>query len=100
MGKFRSLAKAAISQIEELRKRADLRIDDAEIEFALCASKCFRFGHRFGERFGSFQQVLALVLIGIGDGEQDAAETGPPPLILRGKIGAAKKPLMALMADW
>src|SRR5258708_3148282 len=29
--------------------------------------------------------------MGIGDGGEDAAEAGPPALILRGKIGAAKK---------
>src|SRR5271166_2498880 len=83
VGKFGGFAEAAVSQIEELRERADLRIDDAEIEFTARARESFGLGHGFREGFGGFQQIVALVLVRVSDSEQDAAVSGPSALIFR-----------------
>src|SRR5260221_9590854 len=91
VGDFREFAEAAIAEIEKLSERADLRVDDAKIELGARACERFRFGYCFGERFGSFQQFFALVLVGVGDGEQNAAEAGAATLILGRKIRAAEK---------
>ena len=66
-------------------------VHDAEIEFGTGAGERFGFGYRFGESFGSFQQIRAFLLVGIGDREEDAAKTGAAHLVFRWKIRAAEK---------
>src|SRR6267378_3191259 len=64
---FRGAAEAAVLDVEKLGDGFDLRFDDAEVELG------------------------ALVAIGIGNGEKNAAKTGAAHLVFGREIGAAEK---------
>src|ERR1700690_54615 len=91
MRKFRRLPESSIPNIEELGHRTELRIHYGPVKLRARPGERFRLGDRVGKRFRGFQQILALVLVGVSDSEQHAAKPGASLLILGRKIGAAKK---------
>src|SRR5258708_17206699 len=91
--KFRGAAKAAVFDIELLRDGANLRLNDAGIEIGASAVENLRLRNGAGERVRGTLELGALVAIGIGNGEEHAAETGAPHLIIGREIRAAKKRL-------
>src|ERR1700674_1570523 len=91
MREFRGAAKAAGLDVEKLGDGFDLGVDDAEVEVGAGTGEDFGLRDGIGQRIGSALELGALVAIGIGDGEKDAAESGAAHLIVRREIGAAKK---------
>ena len=89
--KLRRLAEAAVLDVELLCDRANLRIDYTGIKVRS------RDGDDLGLRDGIVDcageafEVGALVLVGIGDGEEHAAKTGPPHLVFGRKVRSAEK---------
>jgi len=88
---FRGAAKAAIFDIEKLGDRFDLRVDDAEVEIGAGAGEDFGLGDGVGEGVRGAFELGAFVAVGIGDGEQNAAESGASHLVFGREIGAAEK---------
>src|SRR5260370_42144196 len=88
---FRGVAEAAVLDVEELGDGFDLRVDDSEVEVGAGAGEYFRLRDGVGEGVGSAFEFGALVAIGIGDGEKDAAKSGAAHLVVGRGIGAAKK---------
>src|SRR4029077_13570779 len=84
---------AAVLNVEELGDGFDLCVDDTEIENGAGAGEDFRLRDGVGEGIGGALELGALVAVGIGDGEKNAAETGAAHLIFGREIGAAEKRL-------
>src|SRR6266436_1328359 len=91
MRKFRGAAKAAVLDIEELGDGFDLGVNDAEIEIGAGAGEDFGLRDGVCESVGGALELGALVAVGIGDGEKDAAESRAAHLVFGRKIGAAEK---------
>src|SRR6266436_6515225 len=91
MREFRGAAEAAVLDVEELGDGFDLGVNDAEIEIGAGAGEDFGLRNGVGEGVGGALKVGALVAIGIGDGEKNAAKSGAAHLIFRREIGAAPK---------
>ena len=91
--KLRRIAEATVLDVELLCDRANLRIDYAGIKVRSRAGEDFGLRDGIGDGVGGAFEVGALVLIGIGDGEEHAAKTWPPHLIFGREIGAAEERL-------
>src|SRR5260370_17188586 len=89
--KFRRLAESAVANVEKFGERLDLSMDHAAFVLGSGAVECLRLRHRVRQRIGGALQIGPLIAIRIGDGQQDAPETGPPALIVRGEIRAPIK---------
>ena len=91
MRELRRLAESAVADVKKFGDRLDLRIHYAQVELGFCAVKGFRLRYRVSEGIGGTLEVRPLISIGIRDGQQNSAKTGPPALIVGRKIGAAIK---------
>src|ERR1700674_510263 len=91
MREFRGAAKAAVLDVEKLGDGFDLGVDDAEVEIGARTGEDFGLRDGVGERVGRALELDAFVAVGIGDGDQYAAESGAAHLVLGREIGAAKK---------
>src|SRR5258708_18444268 len=88
---FRSAAKAAVLDIKKLSHGLDLRVDDTQVEIGTGASENFGLRDGVGEGVGGAFKLCALVAVGIGDGEKNAAESRAADLVFGREIGAAEK---------
>src|SRR5213079_2325974 len=88
---FGGAAEAAVLDVEKLGDGFDLRFDDAEVEIGASTGKDFGLRDGVGEGVGGAFELGALVAVGIGDGEKNAAECGATHLVFGREIGAAKK---------
>src|SRR4029077_18293871 len=89
--KLRRASKPAILDVEELGDRADLFVNDAEVEIGASASENFSLRDGVSEGVSSALKISVLVAVGIGYGEKNAAKTRTTHLIFRRKISATKK---------
>src|SRR5260370_9499424 len=89
--KFWGAAKATVLDVEELGDGFDLGVDHAEIEIRAGTSEDFGLRDGVGERVGSTLEFGALVAVGVGDGEENAAKTGATHLVFGREMGAAKE---------
>src|SRR6266478_5624568 len=88
---FRGAAEAAVLDVEKLGDGFDLRFDDAEVEIGAGAGEDFSLRDGVGEGVCGAFKLGALVAIGIGNGEKNAAKTGAAHLVFGREIGAAEK---------
>src|SRR5579864_3907227 len=93
MGKLGSLPKTAIAAIKQFGDGLNLRVDDGQVKTGMGAREHFRLRHGIGQRIRSLLQVSALVMKGIRNGHQYAAESRAAALIFRREVGAAVKRL-------
>ena len=90
-GNFGARPKPPFLMSKSLVMETDLLVDDAEIEVGASTGEGFGLRDGVGERIGGAFELGAFVAVGIGDGEQQAAETGAAHLIVGREIGAAEK---------
>ena len=88
---FGGAAEAAVVDVEKLGDGFDLRFDDAEVEIGASTGKDFGLRDGVGQGVGGAFELAALVAVGIGDGQKNAAESGATHLVFGREIGAAKK---------
>ena len=89
MGKLGSVPKTAVAAIKQFGDGLNLRADDGQVKTGMRAREHFRLRHGIGQRIGSFLQVRAFVVEGIGNGHQHTAKSWAAALIFRREIGAA-----------
>src|SRR5467141_805556 len=88
---FWGAAKAAVLDVKKLGHGLDLRVDDTQVEIGTGASENFGLRDGVGEGVGGAFKLCALVAVGIGDGEKNAAESRAAHLVFGREIGAAEK---------
>jgi len=77
--------------VEKLGDGFDLGVDDAEVEIGAGAGENFSLRNGIGEGVGGAFELGTFVAKRIGNGEENAAESGAAHLVFRREIGAAKK---------
>src|SRR5260370_30122313 len=83
--------KTAIFDVKKLGDGFDVRVDGAEVEIGASAGEDFGLRDGVGEGVGGALEFGALVAVGIGDGEKNAAESGAAHLVFGREIGATEK---------
>ena len=91
MREFGGAAETAVPEIEHLHHGANLLVDNAGIKCAAGAGECLRLGDSLDEGFGSFEDFAAAILIGVGDGHEDALEARAAQGVFGRKIRAAEE---------
>src|ERR1022692_3649529 len=88
MGELGSASEASILRVKHLQRRFDDGVNDSRGKLSAFS------GERFCVRDGAFDHlcllhhVVVLILIGVGDGAQDALEAGAPVLIVGREVGS------------
>ena len=87
------MAEAAMRRVKLLERRFNHRVNHPGIENSARAVKDLCLGDSFGERVCRVVDFRAAHLERLGNRKQDALEPGPPPGVVRRKVGAPKERL-------